>query len=103
MIDWIKKIVGTKNEREIKRIRPYVTEINTLEPEYQRLSDGELGAKTVEFKNRIAEATANLKQELEEALAAPPISVDPDERDEVKGRVEELDKEIGRASCRERV
>jgi len=94
MIDWIKKIVGTKNEREIKRIRPYVTEINTLEPEYQRLSDGELGAKTVEFKNRIAEATANLKQELEEALAAPPISVDPDERDEVKGRVEELDKAL---------
>jgi preprotein translocase SecA subunit len=94
MIDWIKKIVGTKNEREIKRIRPYVTEINTLEPEYQRLTDVELGAKTVEFKNRIAEATANLKQELEEALAAAPVSVDPDERDEVKSRVDELDKAL---------
>ena len=38
MIDWIKKIVGTKNEREIKRIRPYVDEINKFEPEYQRLT-----------------------------------------------------------------
>ena len=50
MWDFIKKIVGTKNDREIKRIRPYVDEINKLEPEYQRLSDGELKAKTDQFK-----------------------------------------------------
>jgi preprotein translocase SecA subunit len=93
MIDWIKKIVGTKNEREIKRIRPYVGKINNLEQEYQALTDAELGAKTVEFRNRIAEATATLKQELEEALAAPPIA-EADERDEVKSRAEELDKEL---------
>ena len=93
MIDWIKKIVGTKNEREIKRIRPYVGKINNLEQEYQALTDAELGAKTVEFRNRIAEATATLKQELEEALAAPPTA-EADEREEVKSRAEELDKEL---------
>jgi preprotein translocase SecA subunit len=93
MIDWIKKIVGTKNEREIKRIRPYVGKINNLEQEYQGLTDAELGAKTVEFRNRIAEATATLKQELEQALAAPP-SAEPDERDEIKTRADELDKEL---------
>ena len=52
MSDCIKKIVGTKNDREIKRIRPYVDEINKLEPEYERLSDAELKAKTDQFKNR---------------------------------------------------
>jgi preprotein translocase SecA subunit len=93
MIDWIKKIVGTKNEREIKRIRPYVAQINHLEPDYERLSDDELGAKTVEFRKRIAEGTASLKQELEEALAAPP-SADADERDELKSRIDELDKAL---------
>ena len=69
------------------------TEINTLEPEYQRLTDAELSAKTSEFKNRIAEATASLKKELEEARR-PPASVEPDERDEIKSRVEELDKAL---------
>ena len=93
MIDWIKKIVGTKNEREIKRIRPYVAEINQLESKYQSLSDAELGAKTVDFKSRIAEATASVKQDLEEALTAPP-SAEPDERDEFKSRVDEIDKEV---------
>ena len=93
MIDWIKKIVGTKNEREIKRIRPYVGKINNLEQDYQGLTDAELGAKTVEFRNRIVEATATLKRELEEALATPP-SPEPDERDEIKSRSDELDKEL---------
>ena len=93
MIDWIKKFVGTKNEREIKRLRPFVDEINKLEPEYERLSDAELGAKTAAFKSRIADATAPLKQELEEANAAA-AGAEPDERDELKGRADEIDKEL---------
>jgi preprotein translocase SecA subunit len=94
MIDWIKKLVGTKNEREIKRIRPYVAAINKLEPEYERLTDAELGAKTAQFKGRIAEATATLRQELDEANAAAAAGAEPDQRDELKGRADELDKEL---------
>jgi len=93
MIDWIKKLIGTKNEREIKRIRPYVDDISKLEPEYERLTDADLGAKTAEFKSRIAEATAQLKQELEEANAAA-AGADTDERDELKGRADEVEKEL---------
>ena len=93
MIDWIKKLVGTKNEREIKRIRPYVGDINKLEPEYAHLTDAELGAKTSEFKKRIAEATAGLKQELEEANATA-AGAEPDDRDDLKSRADELDKEL---------
>jgi preprotein translocase SecA subunit len=93
MIDWIKRLVGTKNEREIKRIRPDVDEINKLEPELARLTDAELGAKTGEFKRRIAEATEGLKQELEEANATA-AGAEPDDRDDLKSRAEELDKEL---------
>ena len=93
MIDWIKRLVGTKNEREIKRIRPYVDEINKLESELARLTDAELGAKTGEFKSRILEATAGLKQELEEANATA-AGAEPDDRDELKSRADELDKEL---------
>jgi len=47
------KIFGTKNEREVKRLRPLVERINTLEPGMQRLTDAELRAKTDEFRKRI--------------------------------------------------
>jgi len=48
------KIFGTRNEREIKRLRPMVAAINDLEPGLQQLSDAELAQKTVEFKQRVA-------------------------------------------------
>jgi len=55
MIDQVlAKIFGTKNEREVKRIRPIVAAINDLEPAMQQLSDAELSQKTVEFKQRVA-------------------------------------------------
>src|SRR6202050_2251308 len=47
------KIFGTRNEREVKRLRPIVAAINDLEPGLQQLSDAELAQKTVEFKQRI--------------------------------------------------
>jgi preprotein translocase SecA subunit len=93
MIDWIKKIVGTKNEREIKRIRPYVGKINDLEAAYERLSDADLEAKTQEFKRRIGDATTELRRDLEEAQAAA-AAADSEGRDELKGRADELDKEL---------
>ena len=48
------KIFGTKNEREVKKMRPLVTAISDLEPQIQQLSDVELAAKTQEFKQRLA-------------------------------------------------
>ena len=50
----LKSIFGSKYERDLKRIRPYVDRINALEPEIQKLSDAELAAKTPAFKERIA-------------------------------------------------
>ncbi|MGA1867425.1 MAG: preprotein translocase subunit SecA [bacterium] len=46
------KIVGSKNDRELKRLQRYVDEINSLEPHISKLSDKELQAKTGEFKNK---------------------------------------------------
>ncbi|GAB4422384.1 MAG: preprotein translocase subunit SecA [Turneriella sp.] len=50
----LKAIFGSKYERDLKRIQPYVNRINALEPEIQKLSDAELAAKTPAFKERIA-------------------------------------------------
>ncbi len=53
----IKKIVGTKNERDLKLARPIVQRINELEVQYQQLSESELKAKTQEFRDRLAKGT----------------------------------------------
>ncbi|MBW2083570.1 MAG: preprotein translocase subunit SecA, partial [Deltaproteobacteria bacterium] len=65
----IKGIFGSKNERELKRIAPIVDKINSLEPDFQRLSDDELRAKTGEFKERL-EKGETLDELLPEAFAA---------------------------------
>ncbi len=48
------KIVGTQNDRELKRLRPRVAGINAFEPAIKALSDDQLRAKTAEFKTRLA-------------------------------------------------
>ncbi len=54
MLNWIlKKIIGSKNQREIRRLQPLVAKINEIEASYQSLSDDQLKAKTPEFKERL--------------------------------------------------
>ena len=60
------KIFGSKNERELKRMRPLVEDIGRLEPELQALSLAELRAKTDIFRSRIQEATAATRAQLDE-------------------------------------
>src|SRR6187431_1873254 len=62
------KVIGTQNEREIKRLRPRVVEINALEPSIQSLTDEQLQAKTVEFRDRFAKG-ATLIDLMPEAFA----------------------------------
>ncbi|HXZ44346.1 MAG TPA: preprotein translocase subunit SecA, partial [archaeon] len=54
----VQKIVGTKNERELKRLRPRVETINLLEPEMQRLSDEDFRTRTSRLREQVAKAAA---------------------------------------------
>ncbi|MEK7713521.1 MAG: preprotein translocase subunit SecA, partial [Deltaproteobacteria bacterium] len=54
IVPLLKKIFGTKNERELKRIQPIVHQINALESSVKNLSDSELQGKTIEFKERLS-------------------------------------------------
>src|SRR3954468_25063843 len=49
------KVVGTQNDRELKRMRPIVAQVNALEPTIQALSDAQLRGKTAEFRQRLAQ------------------------------------------------
>jgi preprotein translocase subunit SecA len=66
---FLKGVFGSKNERELKRMSPIVDAINQLEPQYQALSDADLQAKTLEFKERYAKGET-LDELLPEAFAA---------------------------------
>ncbi len=52
------KVIGTQNERELKRLRPLVAAINELEPAIKGLSDEQLRAKTDEFRKRLLASDA---------------------------------------------
>ena len=60
---------GDSNEKELKRLQPIIESINQLEPDFKKLSDSGLRAKTDEFKARIQEGTS-LDKLLPEAFAA---------------------------------
>jgi preprotein translocase subunit SecA len=49
------KIFGTKHEREVKKMRPLIAAINDMEPRMQELSDQDLAAQTIAFKEQIAQ------------------------------------------------
>ena len=65
----IKKLFGTRSQREIKKIQPLVDKILSMEAEYAALSEEALKGKTAEFKNRLAQGQT-LDDLLPEAFAA---------------------------------
>ena len=68
LISTVKKIFGTRNDRELKRMGKVVARINALEEAMQALDDAALRAKTDEFRSRLADGES-LDQLLPEAFA----------------------------------
>ena len=62
------RVFGSRNDRLLRQLQRTVTKINALEPEMEKLSDGELQAKTPEFKQRLQDGT-KLDDLLPEAFA----------------------------------
>ncbi|CAM2814642.1 preprotein translocase subunit SecA [Vibrio ordalii] len=62
------KVIGSRNDRTLRRLKKIVKEINNYEPTFEALTDEELKAKTVEFRQRL-EQGETLDQLLPEAFA----------------------------------
>ena len=71
----VKKIIGSKNEREVKKLRPLVEQINAFEADLQKLPDDALRQKTTSWKEELSKIQDNdelarrLKEVLPEAFA----------------------------------
>ena len=69
MLDaFLKKFVGSNNDREVKKVQPLVLKINELEHQISSLNDDQLRSKTAEFKQRFANGES-LEELLPEAFA----------------------------------
>lgn len=94
----ISKIMGSKSERDIKKIQPVVDEILSYSEEMSALTDDELKDKTRQFKEEIREATADITRQIDELKKELNIihtgeTEDIDRRNELETELEELDKE----------
>jgi len=52
------KVIGTQNERELKKLRPIVSQVGAFEPALKQLTDEQLRAKTPEFRDRLTRGEA---------------------------------------------
>ena len=68
IVNAMKKVFGTKQDRDIKVLRPLLNQINAYEENMQKLSDAELQAQTPKFRN-LLEKGSSLNDILPEAFA----------------------------------
>ncbi len=90
MLNPLTKIIGTKNDRELKKLKPFVDVINKLEPEISGLSDGELRLKTDVFREAIAKRQKEFDVEIEELRTRVSEVTIPQEKQKLKDRLRDL-------------
>src|SRR2546423_15090463 len=89
----ISAIVGSRHERERRRIQPIVDEINAWDEKLQRVSEEELRAQTQKFRGIIADRTRELETRIAALKDQKRVAKDAAER-------ERLDTELGEADGR---
>ena len=95
MANFLSKLFGTKSDRDLKEVKPYLDATLKVYPEIQKLSNDQLRAKTIEFKERIRKEVeseenelATLRQRIEEEYDMP-----INEKEEIYKRIDKLEKD----------
>ena len=95
----VKKVFGDPSDREVKRLQPIVDQINTLAPEFERMSDDELRGQTDAFRATIAERVGELREELAEARAEWLGEPDATIQTQLRLEVQRIEKELRAAEA----
>ena len=90
----LKVFVGDKSKQDVSAITPIVDKIKTFESALEALSHDELRAKTIEFKEKIAEARKPLLEKQNELLAKAENTEDIDEREDIYLEADKIEDEI---------
>ena len=93
MLGVLKKLFGSKHEKDVRALQPLAEEINALCVEYGKLSDEELRAKTVEFRSRILESLKETDEALAVKRAELQKDAEPPVREHLMDEIAGLEKE----------
>ena len=93
MLGIIKKIFGTKYERDVKKYKPVVEKINEYFEQYKSLTNDELRQKTLDFKARIKEHLKEIDNEIEELKQQAEQEQDINTKEEIYDAIDQLVKE----------
>ncbi|OGU27343.1 MAG: preprotein translocase subunit SecA [Ignavibacteria bacterium GWA2_54_16] len=94
MLDFFRKLFGSKHERDVRDLWPIVKEINAVFETLSELSDDQLREKTVEFRRKIDEDTAEIKAEIERLKASLKEDIPFAEREGIYGDLDEHNKQL---------
>ncbi|WP_299213923.1 preprotein translocase subunit SecA [uncultured Aquimarina sp.] len=94
----LKVFVGDKSKKDIKEIQPKVELIKKEEQAIAALSDNELRAKTVEFKNFINEARADINAKIDTLAEEADATEDIDRKEDIYGEIDKLKKDAYEAT-----
>ncbi len=94
MLQLLRRLFGSKHERDIKNFLPIVAQINAEFEKLKNLSDDELRAKTEEFRARIKEATKEIEVEIAEQKKLLESNLSFQDREAIFTHIEELEKEF---------
>ena len=94
MLQFIKNLFGSKQERDVKDLYPIVEQINSHFETYQTLSDDELRSKTNEFQNRITDACSEIETEIKQTRENLSQSKSFDEREALYTKIDDLNKQL---------
>ncbi|MDA0899214.1 MAG: preprotein translocase subunit SecA [Bacteroidetes bacterium] len=91
MLKLISKLVGSKSDRDLKKLQPYVESVNAFDAALKAMSNDQLRARTAAFKASIVEATAETKASKDALYAQIDATPDYDAREPLFEQIEALD------------
>jgi preprotein translocase subunit SecA len=95
----VTKVIGTRFERELKRIQPIIDAIKEHEQWLAGVSDSEVQAQTAKLRGIVRERLGDLENALEERKAARHSCADPRERDGLNREVNDIEDELRRKTA----
>ena len=90
----IKKLLGSRHEREVRKLDPLVDEINERSEALRDLTDDQLRAKTDELKAQIAEGTGPIEEEIRSLRAEKAATTELAERESLSVKIQALEAEL---------
>ncbi|HCA43823.1 MAG TPA: preprotein translocase subunit SecA [Bacteroidetes bacterium] len=93
MFKLLSKLFPSKNEKDVKALLPIIDEINEHWESIKNISDEELRNKTVEFRNRIKEETAEIESKINEITEKLKTDLPHEEKESFQANLNELNKE----------